>query len=65
MSKNKSGKVKVLYRSCSEMDHMIVSRDGVLLSDRFEGFPKLMPEDVLACLAESGVIELERETIDD
>lgn len=32
---------KVLFRYCNDMEHIIVYRDSLLLSDAYEGFPKL------------------------
>mgnify|MGYP003463108544 CR=1 FL=1 len=54
---------KVLFRHCDDMEHIIVSRNGVLLHDGYEGFPMLRADQVLECLAECGIIELEKEVI--
>ena len=60
---SKNNKPKVLYRYCDDMEHVIVYQNGILLSDEYEGFPKLSAKDILECLVECGVIELEQEEI--
>ncbi len=66
MARQKKDKVpKVLLRYCNDMEHMIVYQNGILIHDRYEGFPKLTGREVLQCLAESGIIELEEEEIVD
>lgn len=61
---NKRPVYKVYYRKFSDMDYIVVSEKGVLLSDRCEGFPRLTAEEVLDELAALGIIELEKENID-
>lgn len=66
MTRQKKDKVpKVLLRYCKDMEHMIVHQNGMLINDRYEGFPNLTGKEVLKCLAESGIIELEEEEITD
>ena len=55
---------KVLLRYCNGMEHIIVSRNGILLSDGYEGYPILRADQVLRCLAECGIIELKKEMIE-
>ena len=55
----------VLFRYCDDMEHIVVYRNGILLHDGYEGFPKLTGKEVLKCLAECGIIELEEEEIVD
>lgn len=54
---------KILFRHCDDIEHIIVSRNGVLLHDGYEGFPILRADQVLECLAECGIIELKKEII--
>lgn len=56
---------KVLYRHCDDMEHIIVHQNNVLLSDEYEGFPKLTAKEVLECLAKCGIIELTEEISDE
>ena len=64
MAKQKKDLVpKVLLRYCEDMEHIIVHQNGILLHDGYEGFPKLTGRQVLECLAECGIIELEEEEI--
>ena len=64
MAKKKKDLVpKVLLRYCKDMEHIIVHQNGILLHDGYEGFPKLTGRQVLECLAECGIIELEEEEI--
>ncbi len=66
MTRQKKDKVpKVLLRYCNDMEHMIVHQNGILMHDGYEGFPNLTGKEVLKCLAESGIIELEEEEIID
>ena len=66
MARQKRDKVpKVLLRYCNDMEHMVVHQNGILIHDGYEGFPKLTGREVLQCLAESGIIELEEEEIVD
>ena len=66
MAKKKKDLVsKVLLRYCEDMEHIIVHQNGILLHDGYEGFPKLTGRQVLECLAECGIIELEEEEIVD
>lgn len=60
-----SSLVKVVYRSCDDMDHVLLYHNNCLLSDEYEGFPRLSALDVLECLATYGIIELEKEMIED
>lgn len=63
--KQKDSVPKVLLRYCKDMEHMIVHQNGILLHDGYEGFPKLTGREVLECLYECGIIELEEEEIID
>lgn len=65
MAKRKDKIPKVLFRYCNDMEHIIVHQNGLLLHDGYEGFPKLTGKEVLYCLAECGIIELEEEEIVD
>ena len=56
---------KVLFRYCNDMEHIIVHRNGIVLHDGYEGFPRLTAEQILECLENCGVIELEKEEIID
>lgn len=65
MAKRKDKIPKVLFRYCNDMKHIIVHQNGFILSDGYEGFPKLTAKEVLECFAECGIIELEEEEIID
>lgn len=66
MARQKKDRVpKVLLRYCKDMEHMIVHQNEIVIHDGYEGFPKLTGREVLQCLAESGIIELEEEEITD
>lgn len=62
---NKNQIPKVLFRHCADMEHIVVSRNGFLLHDGYEGFPRLSAEQVLECLNNCGIIILEKEEIID
>lgn len=65
MERKQNSVPKVLFRYCDEMEHIVVHQNGFLLHDGYEGFPKLTGKEVLECLAECGIIELEEEEIID
>lgn len=56
---------KVLFRYCNDMEHIVVFENGFTVSDGYEGYPKLTSREVLYCLAECGIIELDEEEIID
>ena len=56
----------VIYRHCEDMEHILVyAKNGFLLDDSYEGFPKLTTLQVLKCLEKCGIIELEIQEIID
>lgn len=55
---------KVLFRSCADWEHIVISQDGILLSDEVEG-TKLDVKELLEALAKHGIIQLELEAIED
>lgn len=63
--KQKDSVPKVLLRYCKDMEHIIVHQNEILLHDGYEGLPKLTGREVLKCLDECGIIELEEEEIID
>lgn len=59
----KADTIKVLFRYCDDMEHIVIYKNGIVKSDECEGYPKLSGLDVLRCLAKHGLIELEEEEI--
>ena len=47
----------VTYRHCEDMEHILVyAKNGFLLDDSYEGFPKLTTLQVLKCLEKCGIM---------
>lgn len=64
MARQRKDKVpNVLLRYCEDMEHMIVHQNGITISDGCEGYSTLTGREVLECLAENGIINLEYEEI--
>lgn len=60
MSKNKT---KIVLRKDDEMEHLLIYRNGILVSDAYEAFPKFTTEEILMRLHQEGIInglEIER-----
>lgn len=45
----------ILYRYEEDFEHIVVYKNGILISDKYEGFPRISKEQVIQLLNEIGV----------
>lgn len=60
----RQSKYKVILRKDVDYEHLLVYKDGILIDDSIEGFPKINMEDALRALNKKGLFDLDIEKIE-